>query len=230
MFNKTVALVIAVFLPNLHIALCDDTVRSGPRSIQIARMADRPGPVALGFVGTAGKAKELPDGTPFVVEVGIHAEENVPDIFPSAATDGYACSFAKLELGNVVRILDGVYRITHTAPLTLDRVAEKEWPATMKVNAITYVLSMGDGGGLYGHQIFVSNRSHTLESGKTQVAVTVSGETNPAYKPQMVEEGGVFVVRGRTHRVRSVVLPDPKQKIVGYVEIDQVPIAVEEGK
>jgi hypothetical protein len=196
--------------------------KEGPAKVRIANAAGEPGSTALGFDGTPGQGVDLDDGGRVLEHTQLWAQEDVPGIFPSAKTDTYFFRFPRLAIGDNVRMFDGAYRVERLSPLELLRLKEGEFPDTIRVNPFTYVFPIGAGGGLYENEIVVTDRSRTTDAGKVLLQVRIVGD-------RVVQEaavGELLHVAGRSHRVRSIVLPDAKRRIVGYLEIDQVPSGV----
>jgi len=188
------------------------------------------------FAGGYTKRKSGPQYARFVNFHGRYEGDDTP--FPRLKRDAYAVSFWELWTGDIVRVLDGVYRVSAVAPsqVAFTRIPEAELPESVQVTPGTYAFPIAiGGGGLHRHGVRVGPVKTDQKGGKRvtvsidwmkRVAVPWTFEKIGigAWEKQTIKEGDVLWIDKWGHRVRNIVPPDSDRQIVGYIEIDQMPV------
>jgi hypothetical protein len=150
-------------------------------------------------------------------------------------------TYPNIGMGDVVPAFGWVYRVSQVGPsgpaaerntwIKLKKLPKSAWPAGARLRQDSFAVPLsGDGergrANLHDASLTVESIS-TPRGGKPEAKVYVKHSV-PGYQfPRMyatVREGDVLLIHTAGHRVRSVVPPDPKSKLVGWLELSPDPI------
>jgi hypothetical protein len=244
----------------------------GPASFRLHRRrpslggrAPEPPRKTFGFI-----SRWAPDrpryGNGFLRLFRLRAAEDTPGLFDHAVADKFSGSFGRIDVGQAVRIFDGVYRLADNHGL-FNRVPLKDLPKDARTAPHSYGIPFGQarddfvsGAGVNLHESpehrpfvywvrIVAYRKFNRfirpdvlnqyvdkqYRGKTAVtevlALVHTGETREkvgfgtrlrwTFNSQWIKVGDLLRIGPYAHRVKKIVLPDPKRKIAGWVDIDQ---------
>jgi hypothetical protein len=188
-----------------------------------------PLPAAPGFVGLPGSYRLGKGGTVFRTNVRLLAVEADRSLFPQAARQRLQIHFPRLTTGDVVRVLDGFYRVDTMHPsrrsyLAFVRLADAEFPTGIHAVPSTYAFPLGGGGTLHGVRLEFPGDCATVDGGDIEVTVRVSplsDDVPSTLREQTVTGGDMLWIGGKGHRVRQIVSSNPERKFIGWIEIGQ---------
>lgn len=226
MLHEIAFVILPVFV-GLGIALTASAAPQPPPKPPLEEII--PLPVVPGFVGIPGSYARGPGGTVCRTGVCLFAVDDERAIFAEAGEHRYQIRFPRLTAGDIVRVLDGFYRVdtlysSSTSRPAFVRLADTELPAGTRAMPSTYAFPLGGGGGLHGVELNLPAACPTNDGGNIAITARLSpraADVPAALREQTVSAGDVLWFGGQGHRVRQIVPPNPEQKLIGWMDIAQ---------
>jgi hypothetical protein len=140
-------------------------------------------------------------------------------------------TYCKMETGDVVAMLGGVFRAECQSSFAVfHRIADNELPKGAKLpgwDSITIPLS--GGAGLMKSTV----RPHSITGAdsnepKAELRLTLlplEPKKFPVTFSATVKPGDILLIRDKGHLVRAIVPPNPKARVVGWVELSPEPFS-----
>ena len=111
----------------------------------------------------------------------------------------------------------------------LRRLAEEQWPPGVSVERDSYVFPVTGFGKLYGAKLLVKRVFAPKEHDRPPVAeieIRLRGKSDS----ETVRVGDHVRIADFAHKVRNIVPPDPKDQVIGWVELSPLPANDADGK